>query len=124
MEKQIIVSVVKSNKSDNNVWAVAITGDEQPCAYCKSAYKAMKFMFHLKKQTGIYISDESLANLSADIAKAKAAMAEAGKQRIADVAQAFIDTHNVVAVLADEPEKKPKRKPRAKKNVEMTAVPV
>ena len=38
MEKrEIIVSVVKSNKSDNNVWAVAITGDEQPSAHCKSA---------------------------------------------------------------------------------------
>ena len=50
MEKrEIIVSVVKSNQSDNNVWAVAITGDEQPSAHCKSAYKAMRFMFLLKK---------------------------------------------------------------------------
>ena len=62
MEKrEIIASVVKSNKSDNNVWAVSITGDEQPSAHCKTAYKAMRFMFLLKKQTGLYIADESLA---------------------------------------------------------------
>jgi len=30
--KVIIVSSVKSNKSDNKVWAVAITGEEQPKA--------------------------------------------------------------------------------------------
>ncbi|MBQ6682010.1 MAG: hypothetical protein IJM78_07245 [Prevotella sp.] len=30
--KVIIVSSVKSNKSDNKVWAVAITGEEQPQA--------------------------------------------------------------------------------------------
>ena len=53
--KVIIVSVVKSNKSENNVWAVGITGEEQEQAYCKSAWKAMKFAFLLKKQTGFYI---------------------------------------------------------------------
>ena len=40
--KVIIVTVVKSNKSENNVWMVAITGEEQGQAYCKSAYKAMR----------------------------------------------------------------------------------
>ena len=40
--KVIIISVVKSNKSENNVWMVAITGEEQGKAYCKSPYKAMK----------------------------------------------------------------------------------
>ena len=125
MEKrEIIVSVVKSNKSDNNVWAVAITGEEQPSAHCKSAYKAMRFMFFLKKQTGLYIADESLAQLSAEIARVKAAQAEAGKQKIADVTQEFIETHAVDNVLAQEPEKKAaKRKPRAKKSVETAAVP-
>ena len=43
--KVIIVSSVKSNKSDNKVWAVAITGEQQPQAHCKSAYKAMRFAF-------------------------------------------------------------------------------
>jgi hypothetical protein len=124
MEKrEIIVSVVKSNQSDNNVWAVAITGDEQPSAHCKSAYKAMRFMFLLKKQTGLYIADASLSMLSEEIARVKAAKAEAEKEKIAEVTEEFIETHNVDAVLASEPEKKAKRKPRTKKNVETAAVP-
>lgn len=124
MEKrEIIVSVVKSNQSDNNVWAVAITGDEQPSAHCKSAYKAMRFMFLLKKQTGLYIADASLSMLSEEIARVKAAKAEAGKEKIAEVTEEFIETHNVDTVLASEPEKKAKRKPRTKKNVETAAVP-
>ena len=125
MEKrEIIASIVKSNKSDNNVWAVAITGDEQPSAHCKSAYKAMRFMFLLKKQTGLYIADESLAQLSAEIARVKAAKAEAGKEKIAEVTEEFIETHAVDNVLALEPEKKSaKRKPRAKKNARTAAVP-
>lgn len=126
MEKrEIIVSVVKSNKSDNNVWAVAITGEEQPSAHCKSAYKAMRFMFFLKKQTGLYIADESLSQLSAEIARVKAEQAEAGKEKIAEVTEEFIETHAVDKVLAQKPEQKKsaKRKPRAKKNVETAAVP-
>ena len=121
--RKIIVSVVKSNKSENNVWAVAITGDEQPSAHCKSAYKAMRFMFLLKKQTGLYIADESLAQLSQEIARTKAAQAEAGKEKIAEVTQEFIETHSVDAVLATKPETKGKRKPRTKKIVETAAVP-
>ena len=35
----IIISAQKSNKSENTVWAVAVTGDHYPKAYCKSAYK-------------------------------------------------------------------------------------
>ena len=124
MEKrEIIVSVVKSNQSDNNVWAVAITGDEQPSAHCKSAYKAMRFMFLLKKQTGLYIADASLSMLSEEIARVKAAKVEAGKEKIAEVTEEYIETHNVDTVLASEPEKKAKRKPRTKKNVETAAVP-
>lgn len=121
--RKIIVSVVKSNKSENNVWAVAITGDEQPSAHCKSAYKAMRFMFLLKKQTGLYIADESLAQLSQEIARTKAAQAEAGKEKIAEATQEFIETHSVDAVLATKPETKGKRKPRNKKSVETAAVP-
>lgn len=125
-EKMIIVNQVKSNRSEYMVWQVAITGEEQPSAHCKDAYKAMRFMFLLKKQTGLYISAESLAMLSAEIARTKAAQAEAGKEKIAEVAQEFIETHSVDAVLADQPEQKPKakRKPRAKKNVETAAVPM
>ena len=124
MEKrEIIVSVVKSNQSANNVWAVAITGDEQPSAHCKSAYKAMRFMFLLKKQTGLSIADDSLSKLTEEIARTKAAQAEAGKEKVAEITQEFVETHSVDNVLASKPEKKARRKPRTKKNVEMAAVP-
>ena len=100
--KVIIVTVVKSNKSENNVWMVAITGEEQGQAYCKSPYKAMRFAFLLKKQTGFHIEDASLKALSAEIAKEKAsAESEAEKP-----AEQEVQTE-------DKPKKQ--RKPRTKK---------
>ena len=110
--KVIIVSVVKSNKSENNVWAVGITGEEQEQAYCKSAWKAMKFAFLLKKQTGLYIEDDSLKMLSEEIARQKAAAAEA-EQPAEQEAQPEVPAE----VQQPEAEAKPKkaRKPRAKK---------
>ena len=114
--KVIIVSVVKSNKSENNVWAVGITGEEQEQAYCKSAWKAMKFAFLLKKQTGFYIEDDSLKMLSEEIARQKASAAEA-EQPAEQEAQPEVEQ--------PEAEAKPKkaRKPRAKKaKVEPLAV--
>ncbi|MCR4612684.1 MAG: hypothetical protein K5778_01645 [Bacteroidaceae bacterium] len=71
METRIITSSVKSNRSNNNVWAVSITGESQPKAYCKSPYKAMRFAFLLKQQTGIYISDDCLQRLLFEMAKEK-----------------------------------------------------
>ena len=107
--KVIIVSVVKSNKSENNVWAVAITGEEQKQAYCKSAYKAMRFAFLLKKQTGFYIEDDSLKMLSEEIARQKAANAAAEQPAEQEV--------QPEAEQQPEAEAKPKkaRKPRTKK---------
>jgi len=106
--KVIIVSVVKSNKSENNVWAVSITGEEQEQAYCKSAWKAMKFAFLLKKQTGFYIEDDSLKMLSEEIARQKAANAaeQPAEQEVQPEAE-----------QQPEAEAKPKkaRKPRTKK---------
>ena len=117
MEAKVIIdSVVKSNKSKNNVWAVGITGEEQEQAYCKSAWKAMKFAFLLKKQTGLYIEDDSLKMLSEEIARQKAAAAEA-EQPAEQEAQPEVEQ--------PEAEAKPKkaRKPRAKKaQVEQLAV--
>ena len=82
--KVIIVTEVKSNKSENNVWMVAITGEEQGQAYCKSPYKAMRFAFLLKKQTGFRIEDASLKALSEEIAKEKAASAESEVKKPAE----------------------------------------
>ena len=107
--KVIIVSVVKSNKSENNVWAVGLTGEEQEQAYCKSAWKAMKFAFLLKKQTGFYIEDDSLKMLSEEIARQKAANAAAEQPAEQEV--------QPEAEQQPEAEAKPKkaRKPRTKK---------
>ena len=110
--KYIIVSIVKSNNSENNVWAVAITGEEKPEGFCKSAYKAMRFAFLLKKRTGVMIDDASLKSLSECIAEQKAKEAEAGQEKLAEVAQEFIESHSVDAVLKQEPKKA--RKPRKK----------
>jgi len=109
--KVIIVSIVKSNKSENNVWAVGITGEEQEQAYCKSAYKAMRFAFLLKKQTGFYIEDDSLKMLSEEIARQKAAVAAAeGEQP----AEAPAEESQEVQPEAEAKPKK-QRKPRTKK---------
>ena len=106
--KVIIVSVVKSNNSENNVWAEGITGEEQEQEYCKSAWKAMKFAFLLKKQTGFYIEDDSLKMLSEEIARQKAAAAaeQPAEQEVKPEAE-----------QQPEAEAKPKkaRKPRTKK---------
>ena len=110
--KYIIISIVKSNNSENNVWAVAITGEEKPEGYCKSAYKAMRFAFLLKKRTGVMIDDASLKNLSECIAEQKAKQAEVGQEKLAEVTQEFVESHSVDAVLAQEPKKA--RKPRKK----------
>ena len=117
MEKrEIIASIVKSNNSDNNVWAVSITGDEQPSAHCKTAYKAMRYMFLLKKQTGLYIAAESLVQLSAEIAFRKA-------EQAAEKDPQGLDEATEPSVQADEPKPKAKRKPRSKKSAETAAVP-
>ena len=110
--KVIIVSVVKSNKSENNVWAVGITGEEQEQAYCKSAYKAMRFAFLLKKQTGFYIDDDSLKMLSEEIAKQKAEAAEAAAEAEQPAEQEA--QPEAEEPKAEEPKKK-QRKPRTKK---------
>ena len=109
--KNIIVTIVKSNKSENNVWAVGITGEEQEQAYCKSAYKAMRFAFMLKKQTGFYIADDSLKALSEEIARQKAAQAAAEAEKLAEQPE---QPEQQAEPEAEEPKKK-QRKPRTKK---------
>ena len=115
--KYIIISIVKSNNSENNVWAVAITGEEKPEGFCKSAYKAMRFAFLLKKRTGVMIDDASLKKLSECIAEQKAKEAEASKDKLAEVAQEFIENHSVDAVLEQEPKKARKSRKKSEPKV-------
>lgn len=115
--KYIIISIVKSNNSENHVWAVAITGEEKPEGFCKSAYKAMRFAFLLKKRTGIMIDDASLKKLSECIAEQKAKEAEASKDKLAEVAQEFVENHSVDAVLEQEPKKARKSRKKSEPKV-------
>ena len=124
----IIVSAQKSNKSENTVWAVAITGEENPQAYCKSAYKAMRFAFMLKKRTGLSISDNCLSRLSKEIAGQKSAKAAEMQEKVQEVVEEFCEEHSVDNVLAQKPEpqaeqpKKKARKPRTKKSAQVVAL--
>ena len=99
----ILVSCVRSNKSDNMVWAVYAQGNEQQTCYCKSPYAAMKMAFLLKKQTGLYISDICLTRLSLEIRKLKeAAMSPeqvAAKEHVDELVEEFVEEHSVEALL-------------------------
>lgn len=106
MKEFIIVSNVKSNKSDNMVWMVSITGQHYAKAHCKSAFSAMKFAFLLKARTGLDISDNCLCRLSHEIAKQKAARAAEAKEKM----EAFAEEHSVDTVLAKEAPKTKRRK--------------
>ena len=114
----ILVDNVRSNKSDNMVWAVYAQGNEQQTCYCKSPYAAMKMAFLLKKQTGIYISDICLARLSLEIRKFKeAAMSPeqvAAKEHVDELVEEFIEEHSVDNVLAKADEEKAKAKSKRK----------
>ncbi len=120
----IIVSNKKSNRSENRVWAVAITGEEQPKAYCKSAYKAMRFAFLLKVRTGLNISENCLARLSQEVQMAKCVEEEKAKiatiRKWNEAIDAKIDAvaaeqTKQIALEESKPAKK-QRKPRQKKN--------
>ena len=114
----ILVTNVRSNKSDNMVWAVYAQGNEQQTCYCKSPYAAMKMAFLLKKQTGLYISDICLTRLSLEIRKLKeAAMSPeqvAAKEHVDELVEEFIEEHSVDNVLAKADEVKAKAKGKRK----------
>lgn len=67
----ILAAKANSGKSTNNVWVVYTSADSSDKMYCTSAYKAMRLAFLLKKRMGLNISDNCLARLSQEIAKAK-----------------------------------------------------
>ena len=67
----ILAAKANSGKSTNNVWVVYTSDNSSDKMYCTSAYKAMRLAFLLKKRLGLNISDNCLALLSQEIAKAK-----------------------------------------------------
>ncbi len=115
----ILVDNVRSNKSDNMVWAVYAQGNEQQTCYCKSPYAAMKMAFLLKKQTGLYISDICLTRLSLEIRKLKEAALtpeqKEVKEKIDEAVEQFVEEHSVDNVLAKADEEKAKAKAKGKR---------
>jgi hypothetical protein len=119
----ILVTNVRSNKSENMVWAVYAQGNEQAKAYCTSPYKAMKYAFLLKKQTGFYINDICLTQLSLEIKRLKELKEAAaltpeqkeGKERIDAAVEQFVEEHSVNNVLAKADEEKAKTKGKGKR---------
>ena len=120
-----IVADYVPTKNTNNVWVVYIEGQEDSRQYCKSAYKAMRFMFLLKARTeGARISDESLKALSQSIKEQKALehpeYAE-NAAKIQEIASDIAESHDVNRILEEKPEPKaesaevPEEKPAPKK---------
>lgn len=123
--KVIIATVAKTTRENNKIWSVGIEGEEQPAAYCKSAYKAMRFCFLLKKRTeGTSISEQCMVLLSAEIKEEKAKMAnKEGQEKIAEVAQEFIEGHSVDNVLAQQPGQEPVAEPEKPKRTRKARTP-
>ena len=103
----ILAAKANSGKSTNNVWVVYTSDNSSDKMYCTSAYKAMRLAFLLKKRMGLNISDNCLARLSQEIAKAKGATAPA--------AQEVQKQEPVTAPVEEKPKKKRGRKPKAEK---------
>ena len=103
----ILAAKANSDKSTSNVWVVYTSADSSDKMYCTSAYKAMRLAFLLKKRMGLNISDNCLARLSQEIAKAKGATAP--------TAQEVQKQEPVTAPVEKKPKKKRGRKPKAEK---------
>lgn len=64
MKTKVIVAQQYITKNHVCGWMVGITGESKPRMFLKSAKKAMGYMFILKIQTGLQISDNCLQRLS------------------------------------------------------------
>ena len=117
----IVAEMVQSNKSNNNVWFVHVTGSENPehFGYCKKAYSALQFCFILKARTQLSIDDATLEQLKAYYAENEKGKLNWFKPRTPkEEAQPTEDTAKQPAEEA-----KPKRRGRrcSKKQVEEVA---
>ena len=123
-----IVANPVPSKNTNNVWVVSIEGLEESRQFCKSPYKAMRYMFLLKSRTeGSNISKECLKALSLAIKEQKAKehpeYAEAAA-KIQEVAASIAEAHDInkikekkekKAKSAEAPAEKPAPKKRGRK---------
>ena len=107
----ILAAKANSGKSTNNVWVVYTSDNSSDKMYCTSAYKAMRLAFLLKKRLGLNISDNCLARLSQEIAKAKAPQG-AAVQEVQKPEQAPVE---------EKPKKKRGRKPKDRKSTRLNS---
>lgn len=128
MEKQVIVAeMVQSNKSENQVWFIHVTGSENPehFGYCKKAYSALQFCFILKARTQLRIDDATIEQLKAYYAEneREARWAKKNARKEAE-AKAEQDKENAPEAeqVAEQPKKRG-RNPGARKakNMEVAA---
>lgn len=69
VNQQITAQLVKSNASENLVWEVSVTNSKCKKHYCKTARKALSYLFILKKEKNLIISYDTIRHLKAVIAK-------------------------------------------------------
>ena len=111
--------MVQSNKSENNVWFVHVTGCDNPelQGYCKHAIMAMRLAFSLKARTQFPIESNTLEQLKSYYAENEKGKLQWYKPRTPQEAQ---PTEAVEEQPA--PEAKPKRRGRrSKKQIEEVA---
>ena len=98
---------IKADSSTDIAWdgGTSYQDNSSDKMYCTSAYKAMRLTFLLKKRLGLNISDNCLARLSQEIAKAKGATAPTAQEV----------QKPEPAPVEEKPKKKRGRKPKAEK---------
>ena len=106
----ILITSGKKSEATAHIWVVSIDGQPHSKVYCKSPYKAMRYAFLLKKRTGLNISDNCLARVSHEIARAKAAATAPANEPI----EVNVD-EPLIPPAAPKPTKKPARKRTTKK---------
>ena len=122
----ILAEKAISGKSTNNVWVVYTSADSTDKMYCTSPYKAMRLMFLLKKRMGLNISDNCLARLSQEIARAKdsASREQSSSDEAQPVSSKAPQGATVPEVREPEPqpaEEKPKKRRGRKLKAEKVA---
>ena len=119
--KATIIAQQYTTKNNVQGWIVGITGESKARMFLRTAKKAMGYMFILKNQTGLQISDNCLQRLSFQI---KEERREEEIIKIQTVERWMQEADNKIEAVAaqqrmemkaEKPAKK-QRKPRQKKN--------
>lgn len=110
----ISADLVKSNKSNNQVWMVSCQ-DTQP-KFCKNARTALRYIFMLKKNTGAFIPRSVIEQLKMEISLSKDP-----EDPVTMIRRQIEDSKpqpNVKVIFTSEPEKpaEPKKRSRSKKS--------